>query len=136
MKVDVNLVVLCVAMPAFFVTIGKIPLARWFRGRILTRPIRRRVRWFAMPPPGSVTRDAAGYRCRASQVIVVSFAAAAASEWLYQAVFWAVSFALILDDYLTGDDERWKRFRDWCGNRVRWLMEMPHVSEPRAPETA
>lgn len=42
-----------------------------------------------------------------------------------------VSFALYLDDYLTGDDDRWKRFKDAVRNKVKWRMRLPVFAPQR-----
>lgn len=45
-------------------------------------------------------------------------------------VYWVGCIVLLLDDYLTGDDDRWRRFWEAVRNKVRWLMELPAPAEP------
>jgi hypothetical protein len=46
-------------------------------------------------------------------------------------VYWPLLVSLYLDDYLTGDDERWHRFKDRARNAVKWRMMLPKVAEQR-----
>lgn len=62
-----------------------------------------------------------GPTCRVTQIIAVGIL-----TWPFpQAIQWTAFIALYLDDYLTGDDDRWKRFKDEARNKVKWLMELP-----------
>lgn len=48
----------------------------------------------------------------------------------YDLVYWGGCIVYFLDDYLTGDDDRWRRFKDAVRNKIRWLMELPKPAEP------
>jgi hypothetical protein len=103
-----------------------IPKRRLFRGRILTMPIRRRVRWFAPPPTGGKVhgyRDGRGFRLRVIQLCLVCGLVIAG---------WVGCIVLFVDDWLTGGEDGWRRFKGWAGNRVKWLMELPAPPEPHA----
>lgn len=44
---------------------------------------------------------------------------------LSDAIFWGGYVLMLLDDYIFGDDNNWRRFRGWAGNKVKWRMELP-----------
>lgn len=44
--------------------------------------------------------------------------------WLNRVVN-VVIILLYLDDYVTGDDEKWKRFKETLKNAVKWKMPLP-----------
>jgi hypothetical protein len=43
--------------------------------------------------------------------------------------YWLLIIALYMDDYVTGDDERWKRFKQWARNKLRWRMVLSEQAE-------
>lgn len=91
---------------------------RVFRGKILTMPVRRRVRFFDLHP----------FPCRVIQTLVVcvpmTFLASNGTQTVVDTGWLA---ALYLDDYLTGDDDQWRRFKDRVKNAVRWKMALPQT---------
>lgn len=93
-------------------------------GRLLSRPLWR-YRFFAPGySPSGVTR---GFRTRRRQtdvVFAVCIPASFVTGWGGVA-YGASLLALILDDLLTGDDDRWKRFKDRARNAIRWRMTLP-----------
>lgn len=50
----------------------------------------------------------------------------------WDALFWGVMIVLLMDDYIFGDDDRWKRLWEGGKNKVKWLMDLPATSEPQA----
>lgn len=83
---------------------------RLYKGRLLTAWIRRRVRLLQ-----------GGATCRISQIIGIGVL----TRTFPAGIQWIAFIALYLDDYLTGNDDRWKRFKDEAHNKVKWLMELP-----------
>jgi hypothetical protein len=52
---------------------------------------------------------------------------------LANAAYFVPFVCLYLDDYLTGDDDKWRRFWEGVRNKIKWLMKLPQpASEPRA----
>lgn len=49
---------------------------------------------------------------------------------MFQAVYWLPLLLLWVDDWLTGDDDRWNRFKSRARNAVKWKMALP-VPPPR-----
>lgn len=101
----------------FLFFLFKMPHGNWFRGKVFTMPIRRRVR--LLQP---------GFRCRVTQVLAISVGEAFLPihrQELINALYWAPVFVLMIDDWLTGGDDGWKRFRDAVRNKVKWLMHLP-----------
>lgn len=92
-------------------------IRRYGRGRILTRPISRRVR---------VLRDPLA--CRVAQWLVFFFAAYGAGGG--DLVYWIPWTLVHLDDWVTGGDDDWRRLLEGGRNRVKWLMELPPVPKP------
>ena len=108
------------------------PSRKLYRGKILTMPFRRRIRYFQ--PRSIGARDGRGFCFRLLQLPVAAAVLTIFSlNGAWNMVPWLWCIALYLDDYLTGDDERWKRFKDWAGNKVKWRMELP---VPARQETA
>ncbi len=40
-------------------------------------------------------------------------------------VFWLVASLFVLDDYLFGDDDKWKRLWEGVKNTIKWKMDLP-----------
>lgn len=49
-------------------------------------------------------------------------------------VTWFTAAAFAVDDYLTGNDDKWRRFWRGARNKVRWLMRLP-AREPQGGTT-
>lgn len=93
-------------------------------GRLLSRPLWR-YRFFAPGwSPSGLTR---GFRTRTRQFMVIFCVCVPVTYLtLWGAVGYGASIiALVLDDLLTGDDDRWKRFKDRARNAIRWRMTLP-----------
>lgn len=90
-----------------------------FRGRIFTRPVTKFFRRFCRPLSHGLT-------VRLLQLTIVGDLLVffvPGGRFVEKNHVW---FALLyLDDWATGDDDEWNRFKEWCRNRVKWLMELP-----------
>lgn len=104
------------------------PRRKLFRGKVLTMWVRRAIRFFR--PRGFGSLDVRGLILRTFQVMVPAFYFDHGS---WQILPWLWGIVLYLDDYLTGDEDQWKRFKDWARNKIKWRMELP---APARQETA
>jgi hypothetical protein len=84
--------------------------------RLMTRHLKPRVAWRPQAPL---------YWSRGLLCMLLSQPAAAYSHLAQHAVFCLLFLGLFFDDYLFGDDDRWKRFKGWVGNKVKWKMTLP-----------
>lgn len=97
------------------------------KGRILTRPLWRfrLFRPYVCPFTGQILAG----NSRLGQLLIgtpiqlslVFFVGSAALS----SVWWILLAAFYLDDYVTGDDDRWRRFKSFARNLFRWRMELP-----------
>lgn len=101
------------------------------KGRILTRPL-----WRFRPfrPPVSRLSGRPVYSVvRTKQIIVlaiVELPTAFLMDTPYLSPIGAtILVSLYLDDYFTGDDDRWKRFKDAVRNAIKWKMRLPIIQE-------
>jgi hypothetical protein len=109
----------------YSVSIAIVPFVRQFRGKILTMPIRRRVRCFRIEALVG-RRDRRGFMLRMVQIFVLSLVNfVGISDAVATVIYWLGASAFFVDDYLTGDDDRWKRFTDAVRNKVSWKMLLP-----------
>ena len=97
------------------------------KGRLFSRPLWR-FRLFA-PRVSLWTGYIFGTWTRLKQILVSCFIYTPLTIWSHS-IWITVGYtllvmALYLDDYFTGDDERWKRFKSKARNALRWLMELP-----------
>lgn len=104
----------------FVVTIG-FP-RRFGNGRLLTRPMMQLIPHFPRH------RSGARYLFRMGQLTV--FGVAKNVSGLPEPILWSIFIALYLDDYMTGDDDQWKRRWEAVRNKVKWLMELPRLPQP------
>ena len=88
----------------------------WAKGRILTRPLWR----FRIYAPGWTRLNQYLTLIMVSIPLGVIF-----SNDFALPLHYIVIIALHLDDWLTGDDDEWKRFKEWAANKVKWKMELP-----------
>lgn len=101
-----------------------------FRGKILTWWIRKRI----FRPSARSRYDTSGLLLRTVQIMVVCGGLFfVVSQLVANVLGWIWCIGLYVDDYLTGDDDKWKRFKGWVGNKVKWKMELP---TPPVRETA
>jgi hypothetical protein len=91
---------------------------RYANGRIFSRWLHR---WF---------RDR--FVLRMFQITVIGLLLAGAQVIFGQVgtalgnlIFWGCYAMLFLDDYLTGDDDNWRRFKEWAKNKIKWKMPLP-----------
>lgn len=98
------------------------------KGRLFSRPLWR----FYLFRPEVSPFGVYGWTTRLAQIFAVVFV------WLivgyvadiHIAIPEAISITVLyLDDYLTGDDEKWKRFKNRVRNKIKWRM---HVPQPTA----
>jgi hypothetical protein len=92
------------------------------KGKILTQPI---VRFFPQPWLARTSQIFANYGayelCRYGLNLPVK---------PLNVIYWTVYIALYMDDYLTGDDDKWKKFKDAVKNKIKWLMDLPKEPVP------
>lgn len=97
-----------------------VPARSLYRGKILTMPIRRRTRLFSPTVDGIF--DIRGANLRLIQLVTVGWGIG----WFIPYAFcWLLMILLYLDDRFTGDDDRWKKFKESVRNRVKWKMKLP-----------
>lgn len=100
-----------------------VPDSRVFRGRVLTGSMQRVVRWRRTDHRGRWL-----FRVIQIGTVIAAFLVGLLPLHLEQGIV----VALYLDDYLTGDDDRRRRFRDAVRNKVKWLMQLPAAEGVRA----
>lgn len=113
--------------------VGLFYRSRVGRGRLLSRPLARYRPFSPMTLFGPIWSL---LRLKQLLLLILLWAPARFTglipPWTTEAFNLAVA-ALYLDDYLTGDDERWKRFKE-LKNKVKWrrFRAAPALSSPRA----
>lgn len=103
-----------------FFVVFMVPAKKQFRGKMLTVPIRKMVRFFDRHP----------FVLRITQLEAQGLP----TQYVFHAsdrMIWVVGglwiAALCIDDYLTGDDDSWRKFKDWARNKVKWRMQLPRT---------
>ena len=125
-----TIVIYCVVVQMSQAAIFLFHPNRFGRGKILTRPL---IRLLRLPENDYLVRNFV----RASQVFVlliwlsVMVFTHAMSRDKRMFIYFTLVTALYLDDYLTGDDDKWKKFKDAVRNKIKWKMELPQPARER-----
>lgn len=86
------------------------------RGKFLTMPMRKFIRFFDKPS------------CRSRQLWCVCIPADFIGHYVIgnsmSYIYFGSIIALYLDDWITNHDD-FKKFGDWVRNKVKWKMELP-----------
>lgn len=106
---------------------GLLFLDRIGKGRLLSRPLWR-FRLFA-PKVSPYSGYVFGSWTRMMQIFVliplnIGLTVTWGSPWLTVG-FCLLVICLYADDYYSGDDERWRKFKSRARNAVRWLVPLP-----------
>ena len=67
-------------------------------------------------------------------VFILTFSPSLTKTTPVWAVFWAVAVLYIVDDYIFGNDDTWKRLWEGVRNKIKWQMDLP--PEPIRQEVA
>lgn len=110
----------------FVVVVRALPNRRFARGRILTMPLRRRSSWLNGHP----------YACRyvvqgGTVGLVAILLTPLVSLTTEDFVYWVPILLLWIDDWATGDDDKWKRLKGAARNAVKWRMVLPAPQRAR-----
>jgi len=58
-------------------------------------------------------------------LLVSSLVETVSSDRAGDVVYWMILLGQLLDDYLNGDDDSWKKRWEGVKNKIKWLMELP-----------
>lgn len=98
------------------------------RGRFLSRPLWR-FRLFAprVHPWGDVI--ASYTRVKQMFVMIPVYCVAALFLRPWHMIYFGILIARYMDDYLTGDDDQWRRFKSWARNKIKWKTPLPAAEQ-------
>lgn len=119
----------------YFLSQFSVPAKKKCRG-LFTRYILARIipprRWWKSAPGNDTYR----YFLWMGVNLPLQYTVLLHNDALGEAIFWGGYILMLLDDYLFGDDNSWKKFKEWAGNKIKWKMELPQPAIDRGGGTA
>lgn len=117
----------------YWSTVWIVPYKRLCRG-LFTRFVLKRV----VPPRRIWNNGGVGHSYRymlwLGMTLILQYGLGVLNTKAWNPIFWAPLILVLLDDYIFGDDDAWKRRWEGVKNKIKWQMELP--PEPTRQETA